>query len=598
VTKDGSYYIVGNPIKMTTVVDKTRPNLITLGDVRAYKNDASMTRSPVTMTAYNGKFDGKIGTYFADFSVDAEPTRMLEKMEVVVLDSQKPTLNVTTPIVLPLGGAWDPLVGVSATDAEDDLAGIPLNIKTTGTVNMGVDGLYKVTYSVTDSDYNTVTRTRLVAVGDYVTGDGYLLKAGNFGASVMGIAGTPEEIIRLSGAKAYDSEGRPLTAVVKNAGGYGKVGGSYQILVGISGKDGVPTKTILGSISADRFTVTFDGNGATSWAVPMYITVTQPSSTVGVLPSTPSREGYTFNGWTTGINGTGSKFNGTTVVDANLTVYASWLINSYTLGFNVNGGNTTAPSAQTVQYNALAQPVTVPKHANSNGHPVEFRGWNTRRDGSGVGWSFNLSRMPANNVTLYAQWGEKSIVQTVTVEKPTVVTVEKPTVVRVPGATRTVNNNTVTPGQPVYIPTQTAIIEPPTVVEPVTPPSVQIDEPDVPVTNPDHWALLNLLLVLIGFAMVVFGLAAMILRRRRPDELIETDKWSRVKNVIGAIVAIVAAIANVVIYSVTQKGFDTDMKLADTNTIIIAVVFLLLVVGLIAALRRVEYTTSEEDERF
>jgi uncharacterized repeat protein (TIGR02543 family) len=77
-------------------------------------------------------------------------------------------------------------------------------------------------------------------------------------------------------------------------------------------------------------TVTFDSQGGTT-PVPVSITVTNGSA-YGTLATT-TRTGYTFAGWWTGINGTGTQvlsatiFTGTTAQ----TLYAKWTANGYRL---------------------------------------------------------------------------------------------------------------------------------------------------------------------------------------------------------------------------------------------------------------------------
>ena len=66
--------------------------------------------------------------------------------------------------------------------------------------------------------------------------------------------------------------------------------------------------------------VTFDGNGGT----PISQTVQTVDSDTVVLPSAPTRDGYTFTGWNTQRDGTGVSFTADSVVDESLTVYAQW----------------------------------------------------------------------------------------------------------------------------------------------------------------------------------------------------------------------------------------------------------------------------------
>jgi len=63
-----------------------------------------------------------------------------------------------------LGDPFDPLAGVSASDAEDgNITGI---IVVTGSVNIAVEGAYTLTYRVTDSDGGVATANRVITVVD------------------------------------------------------------------------------------------------------------------------------------------------------------------------------------------------------------------------------------------------------------------------------------------------------------------------------------------------------------------------------------------------------------------------------------------------
>ena len=70
-------------------------------------------------------------------------------------------------------------------------------------------------------------------------------------------------------------------------------------------------------------TVTFDKNGGDTEADPKTITVTS-GSTVGTLPTAPTRDGYTFKGWNTASDGNGTEFTVDTPVTGDITVYAQW----------------------------------------------------------------------------------------------------------------------------------------------------------------------------------------------------------------------------------------------------------------------------------
>ena len=58
--------------------------------------------------------------------------------------------------------------------------------------------------------------------------------------------------------------------------------------------------------------------------------------------NTFTRTGYTFNGWNTAANGSGTTYaNGATYsFAADVTFYAQWTANTYTVTFDANGGIT------------------------------------------------------------------------------------------------------------------------------------------------------------------------------------------------------------------------------------------------------------------
>lgn len=77
-------------------------------------------------------------------------------------------------------------------------------------------------------------------------------------------------------------------------------------------------------IKQDRFMIIYDKNGGDKEATPNRKTVISPSTTVGVLPAPPEREGYIFSGWNTSADGTGTAFTAVTIVTESYTVYARW----------------------------------------------------------------------------------------------------------------------------------------------------------------------------------------------------------------------------------------------------------------------------------
>jgi len=128
-----------------------------------------------------------------------------------------------------------------------------------------------------------------------------------------------------------------------------------------------------------------------------------------VTLANPSKTGYTFAGWYTNKNFTGSKVTkiakGSTGSKA---FYAKWKANTYTIRFNANGGTGSMASVST----AYGKSVTLKACTLKKSGKI-FNGWNTKADGSGKAYADkaavkNLTSVNGKTVTLYAQWVTKS----------------------------------------------------------------------------------------------------------------------------------------------------------------------------------------------
>ena len=146
------------------------------------------------------------------------------------------------------------------------------------------------------------------------------------------------------------------------------------------------------------YTATFNGNGGDTPS-PSTITKTYGSE-LGTLP-TCSRTGYTFLGWYTASSG-GTKISSTTKITGTVTYYAQWSINSYTLTYNVNGGNAVSPASKSVQYGSAYGTLPTPTKSSTAEFTYTFAGWFTAASG-GTQVTANTT-MGAGNTTIYAHW--------------------------------------------------------------------------------------------------------------------------------------------------------------------------------------------------
>lgn len=167
------------------------------------------------------------------------------------------------------------------------------------------------------------------------------------------------------------------------------------------------TCTATGSSSAFSFTITYDGNGNTSGTSPANATINAfTSPTLATNSGTLARTGYTFAGWNTRADGTGTSYTvGQTgfYPTTNRTLYAQW---NSTITYNGNGqtsASNTVPPATTALGTAgnttLATQGTLAKTG------ATFSGWNTAADGTGTRYAAGLTTYASTgSITLYAQW--------------------------------------------------------------------------------------------------------------------------------------------------------------------------------------------------
>ena len=112
--------------------------------------------------------------------------------------------------------------------------------------------------------------------------------------------------------------------------------------------------------------------------------------------------GYRFDGWYTAPNG-GNKYDFNTPLTNNVTVYAHWVGNGYTVRFAGNGATGGDTPDQAFQYN-------VGQNLRRNGFVRDgytFTGWkradNQQAYGDGQ-WVTNLTTQPNGIITMVAQW--------------------------------------------------------------------------------------------------------------------------------------------------------------------------------------------------
>ncbi|MEG2421450.1 MAG: S-layer homology domain-containing protein, partial [Oscillospiraceae bacterium] len=147
--------------------------------------------------------------------------------------------------------------------------------------------------------------------------------------------------------------------------------------------------------------VTFDKNGGDTEAAPKKHPIEIPDESAtyyAALPTTlPTRTGYTFMGWNTAENGSGTAFTDKTPVTASLTVYAQWTaIPTYAVTYTdgVDGEEVFADQTTSGLAGGAATPV--------------FSGTPTRSGYTFTGWSPAVVATVTANATYTAQWSRNS----------------------------------------------------------------------------------------------------------------------------------------------------------------------------------------------
>ena len=171
--------------------------------------------------------------------------------------------------------------------------------------------------------------------------------------------------------------------------------------------------------SINSYSVTYDGNGNTSGSVPVdganphaYNSATVVLANNGSL----ARTGHTFTGWNTAANGSGTSYPATgsatfPMGTANVTLYAQWSINGYTVTYDGNGSTGGSAPVDAGNPHAYNSTVTVAANASLVRSGYSFLGWNTAANGSGNFYPATGAVtfvMGAGNLTLFAQWAISS----------------------------------------------------------------------------------------------------------------------------------------------------------------------------------------------
>ena len=161
-----------------------------------------------------------------------------------------------------------------------------------------------------------------------------------------------------------------------------------EIVTKVTMDKDIKVYAIWEAIPVTTYTVTFDTKGGNDIA-PVTVNAGEKLDT----PTTPVRDGFTFDGWY--VDDTCAvKYNFEDSVTNNITLYAKWIENKYTLTFDANGGSgTMAPKAD------LTGEYTLPENGFTAPSGKQFKGWSLTTDGAIV-----TKVDMTENKTVYAIW--------------------------------------------------------------------------------------------------------------------------------------------------------------------------------------------------
>jgi uncharacterized protein (TIGR02145 family)/uncharacterized repeat protein (TIGR02543 family) len=151
------------------------------------------------------------------------------------------------------------------------------------------------------------------------------------------------------------------------------------------------------------YTVTFSSTDATVPASPLSMPVASPNVSTGKLPTAPSKTNYSFSGWNTKADGSGTAFVASTTVSSNITVYAIFAPISYTVTYSCPDA-TSDPKTFTQKVTYPATKVSALPSPAPTRTGYEFGGWWTSLTSGGV--QFTTATVVSANVSLVAKWNQ------------------------------------------------------------------------------------------------------------------------------------------------------------------------------------------------
>ena len=147
--------------------------------------------------------------------------------------------------------------------------------------------------------------------------------------------------------KGWTNTGHTMAGWAKNRNAVTK---DYDTLSGVADtwiNSYAPSINLYAVWSPNTYTISYNANGGSG--APTVQTKTHDTD-LTLTTSTPTRNGYTFDGWNTKSDGSGTNYSagGKFTTNANTTLYAKWKQSTYTLRYNDNGGRGCSTETKTI----------------------------------------------------------------------------------------------------------------------------------------------------------------------------------------------------------------------------------------------------------
>lgn len=162
-------------------------------------------------------------------------------------------------------------------------------------------------------------------------------------------------------------------------------------------------RTFTAVWTVQTYTVSYNANGGTGTMSDT--TWTYPTTSGTVSANGFSRTGYSFAGYNTASNGTGTWYYGGNTISSSATLYAQWTANTGTVYYNGNGNDGGSTANTTWTYPSTSGTVRANGYTRTG---YTFARWNTQANGAGTDY-YPGGTTPGDGTTLYALWSVSAI---------------------------------------------------------------------------------------------------------------------------------------------------------------------------------------------